>query len=894
MNVKNRALLIVSLVILALSGFLLNEGISHFNEEIEHAIHEKEQLIDGVTNDIKQYSFDSYLFKIRYFVEQNEQLRKAFADRERDQLYRLSLPSYQYLHGENLYFHAMEFNLPDGTVFLRVQEPEIFGDNIGETRPIVTEVHKNRQQRSGFDVCKHGVMFWVAQPIQHRGEYIGLVEFGIEVKQLERALATTIESDVTTVLKKNLWQKAELAHEGFQTHGDYVLMTRGKTLFDRIVDTIDFSRLEDQRVALDGKPHIMHSCALLHDFQKDILGRLIMFQDISDQVLRKKSFILHILLLTVAMMGMAFFVLYYSFDSLIGRMEEYSRENKKAREELQIAHDKLEDRVRERTVDLAKSNARLEDEVTIRRRAEARLDEQRTFLETIIESMTNPFYVIDAESYAIILANKAARALAGTETEQGLTCYGLTYREKQPCASAGRPCPLEEVKKTGKPVRLEHVHCDRNGKQQFVEVYAYPIFDRDGKVVQIVEYTFDISERKKSNEEKEKLRSRLIASQKMETAGILAGGIGHDFNNILTTILGYSQIMALKLEESHPMREMVNGIYDAADRAASLTRQLLAFSSKQVMEMKVVNLDIIVSKISRMLARLIGENIRLRLTRSESRGNIMADAGQIEQVIMNLVVNARDAMPDGGTLTIETGRIELDEKFAARHTGVEPGLYAMITVTNTGVGMPPEIQDKIFEPFFTTKELGEGTGLGLSTVYGIVKQHNGHISVCSEPGRGTTFKIYLPMVAERAEEPVAHESQAMPVGHETILVVDDNAASRRLIKDTLEPLGYNLIEADSGEDALARLKRTDEQIDLILADLIMPGMNGQELLDAIKENRPAIKSILMSGYTDKIVIQQGILKAGEIFLNKPLLPIALATKIREALDGVNIQTGETS
>jgi signal transduction histidine kinase/CheY-like chemotaxis protein len=482
------------------------------------------------------------------------------------------------------------------------------------------------------------------------------------------------------------------------------------------------------------------------------------------------------------------------------------------------------------------------------------------------------------------MANRAARSLTGAKTTNGLTCYGLTHHAERPCASAEHPCPMDKVKRTGKPVVFDHVHYGQDKTPRYVEVCAYPIFDQSGKIVQIVEYTIDITDRKKSDEEREKLRSQLLASQKMETVGILAGGIAHDFNNILTTILGYSQIMALKLKESHPMREMVNEIYDAADRAAGLTRQLLAFSRKQVMEMKVVNLNSIVSNISRMLGRLIGENIQLHLTLAESLGNIRADAGQIEQVIMNLVVNARDAMPNGGTLTIETGQIELDEKYTARRPEVQPGLYAMITVTDNGVGILPEIQDKIFEPFFTTKKRGEGTGLGLSTVYGIVRQHNGHIYVYSEPGRGTTFKIYVPVAEESAEETDVQESRTMPLGSETILVVDDDASIRRLIKDTLEPLGYNLIEAGSGEDALALLGRTDAQVHLVLTDLIMPGMNGQEMLDTIKVNRPAIKSIIMSGYTDKIVIQEGILKAGGDFISKPLLPIAMAIKIRKVLD----------
>ena len=589
-------------------------------------------------------------------------------------------------------------------------------------------------------------------------------------------------------------------------------------------------------------------------------------------------------LLTGTALGIALLVLYHSFDNLIGRLEASVAENKMAREELQAAHDRLEDRVRERTAELAESNARLEDEVIIRRRAETRLDEQRAFLETIIESMTNPFYVIDAETYEVIMANRAARGLSANESPHGLTCYRMTHHAERPCATAGHPCPLDEVKRTGKPVVFEHIHFDQDEAPCYVEIYAYPIFDQHGRVVQVVEYTLDITERKRSEEEREQLRSQLLASQKTEAVGILAGGVAHDFNNILTVILGYSQIMALQMEETHPMREMVNEIYDAADRAAGLTKQLLAYSRKQVMEMKIVNPNTIVQDISRMLGRLIGEDIRMQISLAEPLGNIRADAGQIQQVIMNLVVNARDAMPRGGNLTIETGRIELDERYAARRAGVRPGLYAMITVTDTGIGMPPKVREQVFEPFFTTKPRGEGTGLGLSTVYGIVSQHHGHIYVYSEPDRGTTFKIYLPLVGGNAEELAIQDTRSMPLGSETILIVDDDASIRCLIRDTLEPLGYDLIEAGSAEDALAHLERNARPIHLVLTDLIMPGMNGRELIEIIGTRRPHSKSILMSGYTDNILRRHEVFRPGVNFINKPLLPIALANRVREVLD----------
>lgn len=381
-----------------------------------------------------------------------------------------------------------------------------------------------------------------------------------------------------------------------------------------------------------------------------------------------------------------------------------------------------------------------------------------------------------------------------------------------------------------------------------------------------------------------RLEAHLRQSQKMEAVGILAGGVAHDFNNILTTILGYSEIIAGKLSESNPIKGQIKEIYQAGERAAGLTRQLLAFSRKQVMEMQVTNLNIVVNDMGKMLKRLIGEDLTLEIVTGSAIGNIKADVGQLEQVLMNLVVNARDAMPCGGRLTIETGEIYLDEKYVRKHSGLAEGKYAMLTVADTGVGMPPEVQKRIFEPFYSTKELGKGTGLGLSTVYGIVKQHHGHVYVYSEPDHGTTFKIYFPVVSDSIKDVFLTPANTMPEGTETVLVVDDEASIRRLVSDTLEPLGYTIIGAACGEEALDILRGSQEKVDLLLSDVIMPGMDGRQLSEIVHQERPEIKTVLMSGYTDDVIADRGILAPGIVFVNKPLLPVALANKIRAVLD----------
>ncbi|MDH3329395.1 MAG: ATP-binding protein [Desulfobulbaceae bacterium] len=385
-----------------------------------------------------------------------------------------------------------------------------------------------------------------------------------------------------------------------------------------------------------------------------------------------------------------------------------------------------------------------------------------------------------------------------------------------------------------------------------------------------------------------KLESHLRQIQKMEAVGNLAGGVAHDFNNILTTILGYSQMLSLEISRDDHLWKMVDRIHHAGIKASALTQQLLAFSRKQVMEMEVTNLNLIVEDMNNMLSRLIGENILLKTYLTKQIGNITADPSQIGQILMNLVVNARDAMPNGGRLTIETGDIFLDEKYAHTKSDVNPGLYSMLSVTDTGTGMAPELRDKIFEPFFTTKEPGKGTGLGLSTVYGIVKQHHGHIHVYSEEGHGTSFKIYFPVTAGKITEQELSNNIIMARGEETILVVDDDEAIRSLILDTLQPLGYKTLEASCGSEALKVHQANGRKIDLVICDVIMPGMNGREVADKLIEIQPDLKIMLMSGYTDNVIAHHGALESGYLLVNKPLLPVTLTNKIREVLDSSSL------
>ena len=384
----------------------------------------------------------------------------------------------------------------------------------------------------------------------------------------------------------------------------------------------------------------------------------------------------------------------------------------------------------------------------------------------------------------------------------------------------------------------------------------------------------------------ENTQKQLVQSQKLEAVGRLAGGISHDFNNLLTVILGYSDISRRNLKDGDPLQRNLDEIIKASERAASLTRQLLAFSRKQVMQPKVFDLNTVVTDLEKMLRRMIGEDIELRVTSQADLGNIKADPVHLEQVIMNLVVNARDAMPKGGKISIEMTNVYLDESYAREHVSVVPGHYVMLAISDTGCGMDEETRLRIFEPFFTTKDAGKGTGLGLSMVYGIVKQSGGNIWVYSEKGRGTTFKIYFPRVTAQAEEyKRASQTIESPKGTETILLVEDAELVRTLARQVLETAGYRVLEAANADAAIQVCNSINgDRIDLLLTDVVMPGMSGNDMSKVLVEKHPGMPVLFMSGYTDDAIVQHGVLEAGINFIQKPFSPGALAMKVREVLD----------
>lgn len=440
-----------------------------------------------------------------------------------------------------------------------------------------------------------------------------------------------------------------------------------------------------------------------------------------------------------------------------------------------------------------------------------------------------------------------------------------------------------EARKLGVGRRIEYRMRHKDGHWVLLESTASAVRNSKGDVDKLVIVNRDIGERRR-------LEEQFRQSQKMDAIGRLSGGVAHDFNNLLGVIIGYTEIVQESVPETSPLRASVDQILKAGKRAATLTRQLLAFSRQQVLEPKVLFLNAVVSDMEKMLNRLIGEDIELNTLLDPALGKVRADQGQLEQVIMNFTVNARDAMPEGGKLIIETRNMVMDDEFVRRYPyPVQPGPYVLLKVTDTGIGMDNATQQRVFEPFFTTKEKGKGTGLGLSTVYGVVKQSGGYIDIVSSPGEGTTFLIYLPRVHEsiQMEKAPAGPSSSLR-GSETILLVEDEENLRTLAHNILEHFGYTVYQASNGKEALEFSEKNDVTIHLLLTDIVMPGISGRVLAKQLLEQRPDMGIVYMSGYTGQTVGEQAVFEEGSHFIQKPFTRETLARKIRDALDAHSV------
>jgi signal transduction histidine kinase len=576
-------------------------------------------------------------------------------------------------------------------------------------------------------------------------------------------------------------------------------------------------------------------------------------------------------------------------EMIAGILREIT-DREKAENALLKAYAEMEQKVSESTAGLRAINEALQKEIAERRQAEEALVEQQRFSANLIENSAIATFVLD-KSHRITIWNKACEQLTacgasdmiGTDDQ-----WKPFYTHKRPTVadvildnSFDRlPALYKTYSRSAlnpQGIRAEGWYKNLGGKDRYIIFDASPILNSRGDVIAAIETLQDVTQSKL-------LEEQLLHSQKIEAVGQLAGGVAHDFNNILSALMGYIHLAKMHMKEDEPSRVYVDQMMDTTNRAANLTHSLLAFSRKQIMNPRPLNLNEIIKDLQKLLFRVIGDDIELTTSLAASDPMVMADPGQIDQVLVNLATNARDAMPGGGRLTMETDIVEIDEEYIKTHGYGKAGRYALICVNDTGAGMDERTEARIFEPFFTTKEVGKGTGLGLAMVYGIVKQHDGYINVYSEPSKGTTFKIYLPLIETDTVWEKKYDGHLPAGGTETILLAEDNEEARNATKELLGKFGYTVIVAKDGEEAVNRFGSDGDKIRLLVMDVIMPKKNGKETYEQIRLVKPGIKVLFLSGYEADILNKKGVIDKGLEFILKPVSPDRLLNKIREILD----------
>jgi PAS domain S-box-containing protein len=573
----------------------------------------------------------------------------------------------------------------------------------------------------------------------------------------------------------------------------------------------------------------------------------------------------------VALLTSSLILRYFYFRGLISELG--------LKYDFEIYKEHLEQLVSDRTVQLSESIVNLQKEIGERKRAEQQIKKAADEWLTTFDS-TNEVIMLLSRDLTVIRVNKAATVFCGTSFGE---IIGKRIDELLHCdAMMSQFDPVDLTLKSSNHEERE-IFLPKIGKWALVSIDA--VITGTGTINGAVVIIKDITAMKKMAAEREKLELEFRQLQKIEAVGHLAGGVAHDFNNILTAIIGYGNLLRLKIPPESPLRNFVDQILITSEKAANLTHSLLAFSRKQVMSLMPLDINEIVTGMKKILERIIGEDIAFNVQTADHDLIVTCDKGQIEHVLINLATNARDAMPHGGSLTISTEETEITQSFVQRHGRGVAGGYAVLSVTDTGVGMDKAIQQRIFEPFFTTKDVGKGTGLGLAMVYGTINQHNGFITISSESGKGSVFNVYLPLAQIKGRVIEQQSPDRLYSGNETILLVEDDAAVRHVSKTLLEDLGYSIMEAVDGEHAIKLYRENSNKIQLVISDMVMPGISGKDVLSGLSQIRADVKLLFISGYATDVLEQKGIKQENINFLSKPLKPDVFSKKIREVLAG---------
>jgi PAS domain S-box-containing protein len=835
MSEKNKAISLVTLVLLVLSLAFLYQGISYSNKALEQSIEVAEESMHATFLSVQDFSFAPYESRIKTFVQTHPQIVEAFVQRDRELLYQLVLPRYRGLQTENEYFHVMHFHLPDATTFLRMHQPELYGDYLKNVRPIVDAVHETKKMLTGFEVGRHGPFYRIVYPIFYQDTYVGALEFGLQVHEVLESLQNRIPYVATSFFNKKEWSKITNFPEDQEiTFGRYVLATHGNPIFNKLPSDNSLGS-GDRQITIDHKEYIVHPHPLFKNYQGESIGGFVVLQDISFLVTAKNDFIVKAVLFTSVLLVLSFLILYFTFGKMIARLVSAEKYASKAKKEW-----------------------------------------ERTF-----DAVPDMISILDGQ-HRIIRANKAMAENLGMPIQEIIytKCYKIVHGMDKPPSFCPHAKLLKDHQAYSTEVFDEYL-------QRYLAITVSPLDDSEGDFFGSVHIARDITEQKRVEQERIAAEEKLQKAEKMEAIGLMASGVAHDLNNILSGVVSYPELLLMQLASDDKLYEPIQAIQDSGKRAAAVVADLLTVARGVATVKEIISPNILIedyfgsSEFKKLKSQHPKVNIQAQL--AEDIWNIRCSSVHIQKVVMNLIINAVEAIEVEGKVLVSTANQNVDSATVAA-SSIAAGEYVVLTIQDTGSGIAKHDLERIFEPFYTKKVMGRsGTGLGLAVVWSTMKDHGASIQVESD-NTGSTFTLYFPPCRERVIQQKADIDIASLKGNGTILVVDDDEQQLDIASRMLTMLGYVIDTVSSGEAAVAFCRKSP--VDLVLLDMLMePGINGMETYRQIIEFSPFQKAVIVSGFSENSSILGAKALGVGSFVKKPYSIEQLGKAVQKELAG---------
>jgi len=881
MGIRSKTIIAIVGVILTISGCYYYYFIQKRDENRHLLIDCKKDLVTTIVTTLTKEIDTRYNARIKSFANYQTEIIENFAARDREQLYRRTLPVYELLRRENQYFDHINFILPDQTVFLRMHDPDSYGDEEQGSCLVMSELQgEGNDAVSGFVYGNCGLLYRVVHPVHYHGKFIGNVLFGVRMGAFIQNIRQGHAMHTALALQAEVAaQSGGVQHPGVAS-GKYIIYDFDDPFFR---DSRDATRLtgEEQEIIHENQVHYVFPSYIIRDTRGEEIGRILQSLELTPIVDSYRSDIVRLFIITFTVLVVASLILYLAFSKLYGQLVALNDMLAQKNQDLTAASERLEEEVAARTSELAKANEKLQEEIDLRHEANQSLSRSIEEWQSTFDAIADPVTILD-RNLEIVIANRAAHEMLSRDDQEivGRTCHELFAGSPNRCPS----CPANDVFTKGihKEYEVEH---DFLGKSLMVS--CSPIYD-GSEIMGYVHTAKDITQEKI-------LKKQLSQAQKMEAIATLAGGIAHDFNNILGAILGNADLLLFRLTSKGPDQKQVRpelkiedveahvqAIKKAGNRAKDLVGQILAFSRQGKAQRQNAIITPVIKEAVKLLRASLPANIEINAALDSAICHIYADLTQVHQVFMNLCTNAAQAMPEGGILNVSLKVFEAGAEDKKRYPDIKPGRYVALAVEDTGHGMTHEVMERIFDPFFTTRDVGEGTGMGLAVIHGIISSHDGVLDVRSQVNVGSTFTVFFPCVNEQQDggEDII---LGMPRGSEKILFVDDEEDIVRMTSRMLEYLGYTVYPAGSADQALAMLGQESFEVDLVITDYSMPGISGIEMAKKVGTLRPGLPVMLCSGFSESTVFDEDARRVVRKFMSKPLDMKKLAFAIREIL-----------